>query len=251
MSIHCARLTCSLILIWSPITFSFYDMSRASFLRYLLPTAWFLVAFILLPPISEWGIELARANGFYDDPKGQLSDVVSSFSFTTTWWFQWLAASVIFTTLGMFIDEKWRRVELGEKLSLNTVGLRDIGNEIGEVAQDVQRFLAQRTAENTARLATASSEAPTLAAWQADRSFERETTAQMVARFGPRIFGSVAKLKALGIQLPPHFIHNLTNSRPDGAIRFISAMSELLKSANLEEAISLSEDRDFTWQILN
>lgn len=227
------------------------SVSRKAILKLLVWASWGLISAIFLGPVREWFIEAARDAGFYEEPLKNASAMLGLFSFAGSWWFQWLSAAVIFTTVGMIIDDRWRRLELGEKIPVTKKGLQDLGANLSALATEMHQFMMQRSAANTARRLRDGADPEGINAWQADRDFERETSAQLMAQFGGRALGALAKLNALGVELPPHMVYSLRSGRPDGAIQMIATMGDLLSSVNLPEAIRLSKDRDFMWQIQN
>lgn len=124
------------------------------------------------------------------------------------------------------------------------------GKELVELSQEIFRFLADRQRDHS-ELHRANPRGDASAAydtWQADRDFEAVTGKLFFERFGPRVMGSLALLQRIGITMPPHMIFS-AQSRPNGLPQFLGAIGELLARGNIADAIAISNDREFMWQI--
>ncbi len=126
---------------------------------------------------------------------------------------------------------------------------QQFGRALTELSQEIFRFLAdrQRTHGDVHRANPRGAEGG-FDAWQADRDFEAVTGRLFFEQFGPRVMGSLALLQRIGIAMPPHMI-SIAQYRPNGLPQFLGTMGDLLSRGNIADAVAISNDRDFMWQI--
>lgn len=212
---------------------------------------WFFygAGLLLLPVVTEFVIELAREIGIYENPSQKLNVVLNFLSFASAPWFLMLAVAVLFTGVGMFVDDRWRRIELGTKLPNDDKSLKQFGQELCTLSTEIRQFLMQRAASYTALRRGAKGLENSPDEWEARREFESETSAQLMAQYGGRIMGAFAKLSGLGVELHPHMIPSLRGERHSGSVSFFELMGGLLKDAHLAEAIKVSQDRNIMWSV--
>ncbi|OAN67700.1 hypothetical protein A8B82_05635 [Sulfitobacter sp. EhC04] len=165
----------------------------------------------------------------------------------------WLSVSTSFligAALALFI---YRRLVPMDRLNLRQPEeIRKIGSASALLAQDMLRFLERRAIENTHRREEERKSAKKSGmrdTWEADRDFESVTSSQFFSQFGPQTLRILAVLDQSGIKLPHHILSMGRYARPEGIVQVLAVFGEYLKNGELEEAIALSHDRNFMWQI--
>lgn len=125
-----------------------------------------------------------------------------------------------------------------------------LGQRLIALSADIFRFLADRQRDQAEqhRLTIDLNEPNPIGRWQQDRDFEAVTGRIFFERFGAQVLGSLALLQKIGVQLPPHSIA-IAQYRPEGLPQFLALMGDLLSQGYIKEAVELSHDRDFMWNI--
>ncbi|RGP35631.1 hypothetical protein [Pseudotabrizicola alkalilacus] len=130
--------------------------------------------------------------------------------------------------------------------------IKKTGTECSDLAQEMLRFLERRAIDNSHRrqqVRAGGAETTSMHSWEADRDFEAVTCAQFFSQYGARALTCLALLDQIGISLPPHIVTLAQHSRPQGLVQVLAVFGEYLKRGELEEAISLSHDKNFMWRI--
>lgn len=122
------------------------------------------------------------------------------------------------------------------------------GGELVTLSQEIFRFLTERQRDHADLHKANPVEDASFGDWQADRDFEQVTGKLFFEKFGTRVLGSVALLHRIGIQMPPHLVTS-AHYRPNGLPQFLGMVGDLLRRGNIDDAVSVSSDRDLMWQI--
>lgn len=132
----------------------------------------------------------------------------------------------------------------------NARDYQKFGHELVTLSQEIFRFLAdrQRDQMDVHKANPRANGIPSIDFWQADRDFERVTGRLFFEKFGPRVLGSLALLQRIGISMPVHMISS-AEYRPNGLPQFLGTMGDLLSRGNIADAVAISNDQDFMWQI--
>lgn len=157
-----------------------------------------------------------------------------------------LSISVLLVSKGM---GAWRDFNIAKAMTrFDPTKHVEFGMELVGLSEEIFRFLADRQREISSFHQALPEGRASFDLWQADRDFELVTGKLFFEKFGSRVLGSAALLHSLGIRMPSHMVV-LSHSRPNGIPQFLGVMGELLKHGNIEQAVVISNDRDFMWQI--
>lgn len=125
-----------------------------------------------------------------------------------------------------------------------------LGQEMVELSREIFRFHVDRQRDQAElhRLKPRGPDTPPMAAWEADRDFDYLTGRLFFEKFGSRALGLVAVLQGIGITMPPHMIR-ATQSSHSVLPQFLALMGDLLSQGRIADAVAVSNDRDFMWQL--
>ncbi len=126
--------------------------------------------------------------------------------------------------------------ELGEKMLITV-------SSMGEFLSDRQRTRAEMRRGNNPIDAHSMHDE-----WQRDRDFEAITGKLFLEKYRSDLMVYLALLNTLGVSTPFHMLH-MIGTRPDGTVNFLGLMGGLLAQGYLDQAIDISNDRDFVHKI--
>lgn len=168
------------------------------------------------------------------------------------WFFDnvpWYISGILLLAVCFFLLLIVHRVQIIRATAkFNPRDYQKFGQDLTTLSQDIFRFLAERQREQADAHRTHQGGRPDFSAWQADRDFEQVTGRIFFERFGSKSLGSLALLKRLGVEIPTHMIFS-ANYRPHGLPQFLGLMGDLLSRGNILDAVEISKDRNFMWQI--
>ncbi|WP_041544825.1 MULTISPECIES: hypothetical protein [Chelativorans] len=169
------------------------------------------------------------------------------------WFFDyvpWWAAILLLLAAIFFVLGAAHRILLIRTASrFDPSKYEEFGQELVDLSKDMFRFLSDRMREQRDHHARMTDQDPvSIHSWQADRDFEQISGRLFFERFGPQTMRALALLQRIGVQLPPHMIATASH-RQNGIPQFLGLMGQLLEEGNVSEAIEISQDRDFIWQI--
>ena len=205
-----------------------------------------------LGEIVEKNLSLLEQIGIKQKLGGAMSAAILA---AATWFWSnvpWYAALSGFLVAAYVILGIIHRIQLIRAASkFNPAAYEKLGNRLVELSNEIFRFLADRQrdqAEQHRLSPRAPEQDNAMERWQQDRDFQAITARIFFERFGAKVFGSLALLQKIGIELPHHLVGG-ARYNTDGLPQFLALMGDLLSQGFITEAVEISKNRDFMWQI--
>lgn len=187
--------------------------------------------------------------------KNTIGAAMSAAIITAASWFwnnvPWYAALGGFLVATYIILGIIHRIQLIRSASkFDPSAYEKLGERLVVLSKDIFRFLADRQRDQLEqhRRNPYGDLANPRDHWQEDRDFEAVTGRLFFERFGAQVLGSLALLQKIGVQIPPHVVVT-ARYHPDGLPQFLAVMGDLLSQGFITEAVEISRDRNFMWQI--